>query len=194
MHLVVGQSGSISWMPTDDSGSFIRLAVGRVGRPVGVKGDLYVTSLTDEPELRFEPGQVVLADGATALTVTALRTQSGRLVVHFAEVDDRDQASELTGKLLEVDVDPHQLPNSSDEFYDHQLIGLSVVDSANEPLGAVRSVDHLPAHDYLVVARTSGPDVLLPFIPEMVTAVDLDKGVVTARPPQGLFEEVPDED
>lgn len=161
---------------------------------MGVKGDVYITSLTDEPELRFAPGQVILADGVNELTVTSLRTQSGRLVVHFAGVDDRDQASDLTGDLLEVDVDPDQLPDSNDEFYDHQLIGLVVVDDVGESLGTVRSVDHLPAHDYLVVVRESGPDVLLPFIPEMVTGVDLAEGVVTARPPEGLFDEVPDED
>ena len=78
--------------------------VARVGRALGVKGDLLVDVLTDEPERRLLSGGAVFAMGSDrVLRIESTRPHGGRLCVHFAGVDDRSAAEALTGLLLEAE-------------------------------------------------------------------------------------------
>src|SRR5580658_1694740 len=108
----------------------MRVIVGRVGRPHGVRGDLVIGVRTDEPDLRFAVGAVLDASQKPEptgdqhlLTVARARWHSGQLLVAFEGVTDRSAAGELTGSWLSVD--SAQLPRTGDpdEFRDHELIG-----------------------------------------------------------------------
>ena len=69
------------------------VVVGRIGPAHGLRGEVFVEPRTDEPERRFAPGAVLQTAGGT-LSVAASRTHSGRLVVRFAELADRNAAEE----------------------------------------------------------------------------------------------------
>src|SRR5690606_40532677 len=58
---------------------------------------------------------------------TSGRVHSGRLLLRFEGVHDRTAAEALRNTLLIAEVDPDELPEEEDEFYDHQLIDLDVV-------------------------------------------------------------------
>ncbi|MGO1410685.1 MAG: ribosome maturation factor RimM, partial [Microbacterium sp.] len=49
-----------------------------------------------------------------------------------------------------------------------------------------------PSHDLLIV-RSDGDEVMVPFVSAIVPEVDLAAGRVTVTPPAGLFEELPDD-
>src|SRR5439155_11009502 len=100
--------------------------------------------------------------------VRSSRDHSGRLLVRFAGVDDRSAAEALRGTFLQVDVDPDAVPDEDDAWYDHQLVGLAVVDTRGAPVGEVRDVLHLPAQDVLAVGRPDGSEALVPFVREIV--------------------------
>jgi 16S rRNA processing protein RimM len=167
------------------------LVVARVGRAHGVKGEVAVEVRTDEPETRLAVGAVLVTDPPIRgpLTVRSAREHSGRLLVRFAGVDDRTEAEALRGTLLQVDVDPARTPVEDDAWYDHQLVGLAVVDLTGAPVGEVRAVLHLPAQDLLAVVRPDGSEVLVPFVAEIVPDVDLAAGRVVVDPPPGLLDE-----
>ena len=60
---------------------------------------------------------------------------------------------------------------------------------AGERVGAVTEVLHLPGQDVLAVrAAPDAPEILVPFVAEIVPAVDLDTGRVVIRPPAGLLD------
>src|SRR5699024_10151982 len=99
-------------------------------------------------------------------TVESSRQHQGRLLVRFADVPDRTAAEQLKGTLLEVDIDASELPDVDDEFYDHQLIGLTVRADGRE-VGEVVDVQHLPEQDLLVI-DINGREVLVPFVSELV--------------------------
>ncbi len=164
------------------------LVVGRIGRPHGVGGDVTVEVRTDDPETRFAPGSLLATDPAERgpLTVRSVR-RSGRFVmVRFVGVDDREAAEALRGTVLQVDAD--DLPElGADEYYDHQLIGLRIVDMAGGELGTVSEVLHPPASPVLVVARPDRPDELVPFVAAIVPEVHLGRGLLVVDPPDGLF-------
>jgi 16S rRNA processing protein RimM len=163
----------------------MRVVVGRIGRAHGIRGDLTVETRTDEPERRFAVGSSVLCRGG-ALTITAAREHSGRLLVTFAEVPDRTAAEKLHGAMLEVEVDPDEVPDDDDAFYDRQLIGLSVLVDG-QPRGTVAEVLHLPAHDTLVL-DLDGRQVQVPFVQALVPEVDLEAGTVTVEDRPGLLD------
>ena len=168
----------------------MRVIVGRVGRPHGIRGEVVIGVRTDEPDLRFAVGAILdfarQEEGPTdghGLTVAAKRWHSGQLLIAFDGVTDRAAAGELTGSWLSVD--SSQLPELSDpdEFRDHELIGLSVRTAAGDPVGVVADVLH-HGQDLLVV----GKDVFIPFVKALVPVVDLEGGKLVVDPPEGLLE------
>jgi 16S rRNA processing protein RimM len=168
----------------------VLLVVGRILRPHGVRGDLICEVRTDEPELRFAAGSVFVTDPADAgpLTLTSVRWYQERLLISVDEVADRTAAEALRGVMLCVDSDDVTAPDDPEEFRDHDLIGLSVVDEAGCELGRISRVDHPPAHDLLVVERPDATPALIPFIHAMVPVVDLAAGRVQVTLPEGLLD------
>lgn len=168
----------------------MRVVVGRIGKAHGIRGDVTVEVRTDEPERRFASGTTLLSNHATPLVVADARDHSGRLLVRFRGIDDRNAAEALRGILLEADIDPSELPEDDDEFYDRQLIGLAAVHVDGTVLGSVSDVIHLPGHDLLAVTSETRGEVLVPFVHEIVTEVDLLESRVVIDPPGGLFDDI----
>jgi 16S rRNA processing protein RimM len=168
----------------------MQLVIGRIGRAHGVRGDLFVEPMTDEPDHRYADGTVLMTSESTTLTVATSKWHSGRFVVHFAGVDDRNAAEALRGQTLTIDVDPAELPENPDEYYDHQLVGLNVVLEDRSVIGVIGEVIHLPSQDLLSVKREGDTEVLIPFVMEFVPEIDLDTKTVTITPPPGLLNEL----
>jgi 16S rRNA processing protein RimM len=168
----------------------MQLVIGRIGRAHGVRGDLFVEPMTDEPDHRYADGTVLMTSDNTTLTVATSKWHSGRFVVHFAGVDDRNSAEALRGQTLTIDVDPAELPEDPDEYYDHQLVGLNVALEDGLVIGVIGEVIHLPSQDLLSVKREGDTEVLIPFVMEFVPEIDLDSKTVTITPPPGLLNEL----
>ena len=168
----------------------MQVVVGRIGRAHGVRGEVAVEVRTDEPDRRFAENAVLDTDPSARgpLTVVATRWHQGRLLVRFTGIDDRTQAETLRGTMLVVDVDEAERLTDPDEFYDHQLIGLNVVTTDGQAVGAVTDVLHLPAQDVLAIERADGVEVLVPFVADLVPRIDLDARVIAVVARPGLLD------
>jgi 16S rRNA processing protein RimM len=178
----------------------VRVIVGRIGRPHGIRGEVVIGVRTDEPDLRFAAGAILgvgqsLDDdppaGAT-LQVAAKRWHSGQLLVAFAGITDRAAAGELTGSWLSVDSSQLPAPPDPDEFRDHELMGLSVRTRAGRAVGVVTDVRHY-GQDLLVVRHPDGEEYLVPFVRAIVPEVDVAGGLIVIDPPPGLLDPAPAE-
>jgi 16S rRNA processing protein RimM len=163
------------------------VVVGRIGRAHGLKGEVFVEPRTDEPERRFAAGQA-LGTGSGSLTVADSRTHSGRLVVRFEEIGDRTAAEASRGTELTCPVDPDEMPDDPDEFYDHQLAGLRVETTGGDTVGELDRVEHGAAQDLLVI-RTPEREVLFPFVSALVPEVDVAGGRIVIDDKPGLLVE-----
>ena len=153
------------------------LEVGRIGKPHGVRGDLFI-SLTSDVESRHAVGAtftIVESAGHRILTIATVRPQQDRFVVHFEGIDDRNDAEKLTNKFLYAEP-----VESEDGLWVHQLIGSKVVDTAGETWGTCTGVLQNPAHDILEIE--GGLLVPAPFI------VSTDGDTTVINPPAGLRE------
>jgi 16S rRNA processing protein RimM len=168
--------------------------VGVIGRPHGVRGEVAVELRTDEPERRFAPGQVLRDEGGTRpFTVQSVRDHSGRLLVRFAEVVNRETAEAVRGTLLIAAVEPEDRPLEPEEFYDRQLIGLQVRRADGVVVGTVNSVLHLPSQEVLEVETANGPR-LVPFVTALVPHIDLEACCLTVADVAGLLDDLQDVD
>lgn len=176
-----------------------RLRVGRLTKAHGLKGALKLELFTDAPEKRFVPGAVfslqVPAESpwhGKTIELAELRWYNSHPVGFFRGIDDRTAAETLVKAILWVEHEGVEVSDEPDAWFDHQLVGLSVVRDGVE-VGTISRLDHLPAQDLLAVDTPSG-EVLVPFVSAIVPSVDLDAGTVTVTPPIGLFEEIPGDD
>jgi 16S rRNA processing protein RimM len=171
--------------------SKVQLVVARIGRAHGIKGEVTVEVRTDEPELRLAPGAVLATDPASAgpLTIETGRVHSGRLLLRFEGVRDRNAAEALRNILLIAEIDPEVLPEEEDEYYDHQLMDLDVVTEDGTEVGRITEISHLPSQDLFIVERPDGSEVMIPFVEEIVTEIDLEEQRAVISPPPGLIDD-----
>ena len=165
------------------------IAVGRIGRPHGVRGATFVEPWTDDPDERFAAGTVLVTDPAAAgpLTVASSTTSGGKRVVHFESVDGREAAEALRGVRLLIAASARPELDDPDDFYDTDLIGLTARTVDGADLGPITDVLHAGGADYLVVDN-GGREVLVPFVHAVVPTVDLAGGAVLVDPPEGLLD------
>jgi 16S rRNA processing protein RimM len=170
----------------------VELTVGRVVKAHGDTGELVVDIRTDDPELRFAPGSVLRAKGSDrrerVYTVETVRPHGSRLLLRLSGVTDRDGADSLRGSVFVIDSADLPPIDEADTYYDHQLEGLRVRTTAGLELGTVTEVLHTAAGELLAVKRDQPPELLVPFVRAIVTAVSLEDGLVDIDPPDGLLD------
>ena len=165
------------------------VAIGEIGRPHGLVGELRVTPLTDHPE-RFDTlRECVLWDVAhdrrERCRVTA-RRHAGAVLVAIDGCATPEAAAALTGRLLAVpEVDA--LPPPEGHFYPWQLEGCRVWTEDGREVGRVVRIEPAAAQDLWVIADATG-EHLVPAVPDIVRDVDLKARRVVIRPPDGLLE------
>jgi 16S rRNA processing protein RimM len=162
------------------------VAIGRVVKPQGRKGEVLTESLSDLPERFPRLRRAYLAGpGGTAreVEVSSCWPHKGRFVLKLAGVDSIDEAERLRGtdvRIPEEDLLP--LPEGS--YYHHQLRGLRVEDEAGTGVGTVADILKTGAGaDVLVVKGPSG-ETLLPLASHFVKRVDLAAGLLVAAIPE----------
>jgi 16S rRNA processing protein RimM len=166
------------------------VVIGEIGRAHGLRGEVRVKPLTDDPG-RFERLEAcVLWDAARdhrqTCRVTAARQQGGAVVLSLAGCRSVEAARSLAGRLVAVP-ESQALPPGPGRFYPWQLEGALVVTEAGQTVGRVTGVEASPAHDLWVV-QGAGREHLIPAVPAIVVDVDLAARRVVIRPPEGLLE------
>ena len=151
------------------------LAVGRVTKAHGLRGEVVVQLWTDLTE-RLAPGAVLITARRT-LTVEYARPFQDRWIVQFQGISDRTEAEGLRG--LELEAEP--VDAAPGTLWVHELIGASVSDSAGCALGVVAAVEANPASDLLVLE--GGGLIPIRFVTEHDTAanalvVDIPEGLL----------------
>ena len=185
---------------SDNQPGEIEVVVGRIGKPHGIRGEVTLDVRTDEPDRRFAPGTTLRAEAPAgadrrpaSLTVARARWHQSTLLVTFEELADRNAAEAARGTVLHATIGPDDMPEDPDEYYDHQLVGLDVVDLDGTHLGQVTALVHGSAQDLLTVRTPDGRDTLVPFVSALVPEVDLDAGRIVVADRPGLVTPFPDD-
>ncbi|HPX93532.1 MAG TPA: ribosome maturation factor RimM [Bacillota bacterium] len=167
--------------------------IGACQRAHGIKGEVLVRSLTDDPE-RFFQGLVCYAmddageEPVEKLTLSGCRPVPQGLLLTFQGIADREAARRLAGVKLAVRREDALELSGEGEFYYGDLLGAAVRDRQRGLLGMVTDVMDTGSGDILVVSQAGQADVLIPFLRSIVKEVDPDFRSMEVELPDGLFE------
>src|SRR5262245_23933388 len=160
------------------------VAVGRVLRPHGVRGEVVVEVLSDVPG-RFKKGSrltgVRADEPPVPLMIVASRRHKNGAVVRFAGVETRDGAEDL--RELDLEVPRAEVPAApAGTYYQYELLGCLCRDN-DEELGRVAEVVEDGGGVLLIVEGRDGR-VPVPFVKEFLREVDVAAGRIDlALPP-----------
>jgi 16S rRNA processing protein RimM len=172
------------------SGEPVFLAVGKLRRPHGVRGEILMEVYTDFPE-RLQPGTVVFLEGGIAqLTLAKRRSHHQGLLLTFQGYSTPETVGQLRNQLLYVKADDRP-PLGDGEYYHHQLLGLEVISDAGETIGVVVDLLETGASDVLVVRPETGPEVLIPTVDAFMQNIDLAARRISVHLIPGLLTREP---
>jgi 16S rRNA processing protein RimM len=162
------------------------VAIGRVVKPQGRKGEVVVEPFSDRPD-RFPALQTVNVPGeggaVRALAVESCWPHKGRFVLKLAGIDSITAAETLRG--LEVRIGEEELAAlPAGSYYHHQLKGLEVVDESGASLGTVQEILETGGEAPVLSVRNHGAETLIPLAEAFVRQVDLASGRITVVRPQ----------
>lgn len=163
------------------------LAVGRVVRAHGLRGEVSVTLLTDFPE-RFETTEWVYLGNefeATPYRLEKYRWHKQNLLLTLTGVNDRNAAEQLKGQFVQVPIE-EAVPLPDGTYYFYQLIGLRVESTEGEFLGAITEVMETGANNVYVVQQEER-EILLPAIPDVIKSIDITQGIMVVQVIEGLI-------
>ncbi len=160
------------------------MLVGRIGAAHGVKGEVRLTSFTEDPKAIGTYVPLTDARGTRQFKIVALRpVRDDLLVAYFDGVRTREAAEALTN--TELYVPRAALPETAaEEFYHADLVGLAARNAAGAHVGRVANVQNFGGGDILEIAPAGGGESLLvPFTKEAVPVVDVAGGEIVIVPP-----------
>lgn len=166
------------------------IAVGRVVRPQGRRGEIRLQALTDEPARLRDLGECYLVppEAGERRQIEAVWFQAAAPVLKLAGVDSLGEAEALVGRLVSIPRGAVR-PLPPGRFYPFELEGCSVRAPDGTVLGALAYVvpGEREGHDFWVL-RTGERECLIPAVGAIVEQVDLAGRCVVIHPPEGLLE------
>ena len=115
------------------------LQVARVAGAFGVRGEIRITTFTEDPLALAAYKVLTREDGSPGLTITTARAVKGAVIARAAGIDTRDQAEALRGLKLFIAREALPAPDE-DEFYHADLLGLTLETPDGELMGKVKTI------------------------------------------------------
>ncbi|WP_421358623.1 ribosome maturation factor RimM [Agrobacterium rosae] len=158
------------------------ILMAKIGAAQGLRGEVRVSSFTDDPTALGEYGNLIAADGRV-FEILEIREAKTVVIVRFRGVNDRNAAEALNG--LELFIERDNLPDDDldeDEFYYTDLEGLEAIDAEGKTYGSVAAVHDFGAGDLLELKGAGRRPTLIPFSEAAVLEIDLEGGKILIDP------------
>lgn len=151
------------------------IALGKITGFFGVKGWVKLYSHT-RPRLGIADYQQFYAgDDKTPLVFTKIQQSGKYLIGQIDGVNSRESAEAYVG--TELFVTRNDLPTLDNEYYWHELIGLTVINQQGQTLGKITEMMETGANDVMVIHHDNGTEHLIPYaISHFVLSIDTDNG------------------
>ena len=168
-----------------------RVIVGQIMSARGVKGEVKVLPLVDDPAFFSRIGRLWLDgadDGGEPRRIIRARPNKGHVLLQFEGVDTRTAAEALSG--LKLSVPPSEMPPLEEGLYYHfELEGLRVQTDEGAFLGILDHIMETGSNDVYVVRNPQGDELLIPATKEVIRAVNLAEKTITVSVMEGMFGE-----
>ncbi len=161
--------------------------IGRLVKVHGLKGRLKAVSYLESETLLDELDEVLIRPEkgpAKKYKVEGVQPQHKTFFIELEGINDPDSAGRLVGSGIFIPADLlEELPE--DEYYWHEIIGLKAISESGDYLGEVSSIFPAGGTDVYVISG-GHREILLPAIEDVIRNIDLEKGEIVVRIPEGL--------
>lgn len=151
------------------------ITIGKISKPQGIRGELKVIPLTDDPERFVSLRQVRIA--GKEYTVTRARVDRDQVYLTLQGVADRNAAELLRNLDVQVPRDQAVKP-AAGRYLIADIIGCEAVTDNGQAVGNVCDVLQYGAADVWVIRTKQGKNLMIPCIGELVLDVDTDARIV----------------
>ncbi|MBD5131637.1 MAG: 16S rRNA processing protein RimM [Clostridiales bacterium] len=140
------------------------ITVGQISKPQGVRGEVKVRAMTDDPS-RFSVLKSVFV-GNTPMRIQSVRVSGADVFIKLVGVDDRNAAEKLRGEFVKIER-AVAVPLDDGEFFIADLLSAKLVAVKGEQktlIGVVKNIQSFGAADVFTVALENGGEMTFAFV------------------------------
>lgn len=166
------------------------LEVGKVINTHGVRGEIKVIPLTDDPNRFYDLKEVFVEKDNSLIKheVKWVKLFKNTVILKLSGIDSMDDAEALKNLFLKIDrKDAVTLPE--DSYFISDLIDCTVYDINGQVLGLLKDVLQTGSNDVYVVKNESGKEILIPALKSVVRRVSVSERSITVEIPEGLVDD-----
>jgi 16S rRNA processing protein RimM len=162
------------------------IIIGKVLKPQGIKGEIKVLPITPDIQ-RFELlDEIFLSkniDEGEGYAIEEVKYLLAKniVILKLADINNCEQAEKFKDYNILIS-EEQQLELEEDQYYIHDLIGLTVVTTSGDKIGVVKNVLDTPANNVFEIEGNNGEELLVPFIYDADCTVDMEKRTLTVNP------------
>ena len=164
------------------------VSIGRILKPVGLRGELKIGLLTDFPE-RFEALQEVSIQTKEGRNqrcrITRMRYGPPFVYLIFEGLSSPEAVAHLQGGIVQVpETERVVLPEGT--YFQSDFLGMEVFLENKVCLGKIEEMIETGSNDVFVVRHLEG-EYLIPALQEIILSIDIENKRMIVDPPEGLL-------
>lgn len=148
------------------------LKIGLILKPQGIRGEIKVLPLTDDPNRFIGLKQAFLSEEKKPVRIMGARIGKDAVYLFLERIYDRTAAESLRGQYLYIDRE-HAVRLPAGRYFIADLIGCEAFDLEGRSLGTLKEVLQPGANDVYIIQRPNGPDLLVPVVDAFIKEIDI---------------------
>ena len=167
------------------TGEPLYLSIGFLRRPHGLHGEIIMDLHTDFSERLRKGRRLFVGEQHKPVTLESVRPHGHGMLVKFKTIDTPEGVGQFRNQWVYAKTkDLPSLPEG--QHYQHELLGIHVVDDNGNPLGTLKEIMETGANDVYLLRDESGKEILLPNIPSVILEVDFARRIMKVHLLEGL--------
>ncbi|MDQ3019074.1 MAG: ribosome maturation factor RimM [Bacteroidota bacterium] len=158
------------------------IAIGKITKTIGIKGNLKIISLTDFPERFLKLKKIFLYNEISKqffinnlssryeFNISECKIYDKCINLKLEDYDSIEKSSELINLILMID-ESQRVKLDDGSYYFYELVDSEIFDKGN-PIGKIVSVVNYGSGDLFNVT-SGGKEILIPYRKEFVKSIDV---------------------
>jgi len=161
--------------------------IGKIVNTVGVAGEIKVFPTTDDIRRYdlLDTVRIILRGVEFKKTIERVRYHKNLVMIKLEGIDTVEAANALRDGIIVVERS-QALPLSENEYYQKDLIGMTVKSAGGDVLGRLADVITTGANDVYIIKREVKKDLLIPAITDCIIDVNVAEKTMTVKLLEGL--------
>lgn len=164
------------------------VSIGKIVNFHGIKGEVKMGFTAGKEDLVKNLKQVFVFknDNKIQLDIDSLRFHKNFAIIKFKQINSINEVDEIKGLLVHTTEDKVISELQEDEYLVKDLVGLAVYDTDGNEIGVVADLGENKASNLIEVKKTNGLTFMVPFVKELVPAVDLQNKKIIIKLLEGM--------